>query len=1047
MVRFLKPFIFAICIMTISSCGFNWIKGSLYPSNLETITTAPLPAITLSFTMPEEVAVADCSAVSVELSRPVAAEDMAVAEAASVDLSEVSTNGNFYSDSNCVNRMNALDLSVGMEDMSFYYKANTAGTDLIIIAFGEDSYEYSVIVDKLGISLSSVAENVIVDQCSEVRVAFSKAPENAFNLVPTADNGFFYSDADCTHNITSIPVAAGASNVVFYIKAALDRNINFSLAPSTVNYPTLTHELTVNPSLMLGGTGSEAYSCVPLTVALSRAASEDVAVTFTVDSATSGHIYSDGVCAVPASSTTIPTGDTSKIVYFMASTPETHSIDAVTETHGSVYSYAVEAGQKDISVTIPAGIQNQCIHGTVDLAVSAPVTFHVIPSVTSGTAGFYSDAGCTTSLTTITMAEGLPQAGFYVKSTADANATLKFSPDNSAYSDLTKTLTINPHISASFADALVFDCVTVTTTLTRSVGQNIAVALGGADGTHYSNSSCTSVITSATITSGATSVVTYYSSTLAGTHLLTFDAGAYGSDSKSIVMSKIALTLNGPASVVGNTTCGLMEIKITSGALAKENVTGTLSVTSGGFYSNSGCTVSITQVTISTGQNNQLFYYKAGVVGHTQTATASLVPASANYTAPTNLDITVTPAPGSLDDTFGAAGTGIVSVGSMYYAKIVLVQPDGKILVATSSSGWSIYRYNTNGVLDTTFGTNGVVSVAPQRGTSNIRMLLQPDGKILLGGLYGPIFGGYYVDSFIIYRFNANGSTDTSFGTNGIVKDNVYISPITSAGTNSILSGTMLLQPDGKILAVGTYTGASVMRFNANGSVDTAFGGAGTGLATNIGGGTTYGYAKAAALQSDGKIVVLLNNVINATVVAVARLNTDGTLDTTYGTSGVLIIPSRNMYYFYYAGMAVQSDDKMIISTGSAAPPYSSGFIARITTTGTMDTTFATTGSRYQLHTANLYWYGGFDHVSVVVASDGKIFVPGRNHSYTTGVDTATIAKYNADGSADTTWGTGGLLTITQLTSPTALDTVAIQSDGKILVGGTNTGVLIRLNP
>jgi len=957
MVRLLKPFIFAICIMVISSCGFNWMKGSLRPSDLQTITTTPLPTITLSFTMPQEVVVADCSAVSVTLSRPVAAEDLVATATASVDMSGVSTNGKFYSDSNCVNRMDSLNFTAAMEDLTFYYKANTAGTDLIIVAFGEDSYEYSIQVDKLGISLSSVAENVIVDQCSELRVAFSKAPENDFNLVPTTDNGAFYNDADCTHAITSIPVASGASDAVFFVKASMDQNINFSFAPSTVNYPSLTHELTVNPILTLGGTGSEAYSCVPLTIGLSRVAAEDVAVAFTIDDATVGHIYSDGVCEVTATSATIVKGDTSKVVYFMTSTPEARSIDAVTASNGSVYGYSMVAEQRNISATLPAAIQNQCVHGTLDLAVSAPVTFHVIPSVTDGAAGFYSDAGCTTSLTSITMAQGLPQAGFYVKPTADADVGLKFSPDNSAYPHITKTLTVNPHISASFADALVFDCVTVTTTLTRSVGQNIAVALGGDDGTHYSNSSCTSVITSATITSGATSVVTYYSSTLAGTHLLTFNAGAYGSDSKSIVMGQIPLTLNASASMYVS-TCGQLEFKTTSGAAAREGIVGDIGITpsNGAFYSDSGCTVAITQITIPITQNSVFFYYKPTA---TTNVAVSVTPTSGNYTAPANKSITVAGTSGSLDLSFGVDGwVKFQPYCTTCFGTITdaIIQSDGKIIAVgeytTANYSFTlIARFNANGTLDTSFGTTGLIPTHAQYGGSmrTNNLVVQPDGKYVVEE-DSQSLGAY------LYRYNADWTVDTTFGTNGVVHE---------TGLSMPAAGTIVVQPDGKIL-MNDFKGFGVVRYNTNGTRDTSFGSGGRAT-TSVG---TAESSAGIARQSDGKIVVAGTRLNGVWGFELVRYNTNGTLDTTFGTNGSTF---TNMGYAegYPYGIYIGSDDKItlsgyIVSSGSWIPA-----LARYTANGVLDTSYGTGGKIINVN-YGIMDFGGAHGMGAKYLPDGK---------------------------------------------------------------------------
>ena len=176
------------------------------------------------------------------------------------------------------------------------------------------------------------------------------------------------------------------------------------------------------------------------------------------------------------------------------------------------------------------------------------------------------------------------------------------------------------------------------------------------------------------------------------------------------------------------------------------------------------------------------------------------------------------------------------------------VQPDGKIVVAGFSGGdFAVVRYTANGTPDPTFGTGGIITTDINSGSEDYgrAMALQPDGKIVVAGSSG--------DDFAVVRYTANGALDTSFGTGGII-------------TTDITSGSedygraMALQPDGKIVVAGfSWSGGdadvAVVRYTANGALDTSFDGDGI-VTTDIGAGTGNDRGYAVAVQPDGKIVV-----------------------------------------------------------------------------------------------------------------------------------------------------------------------------------------------
>ena len=268
---------------------------------------------------------------------------------------------------------------------------------------------------------------------------------------------------------------------------------------------------------------------------------------------------------------------------------------------------------------------------------------------------------------------------------------------------------------------------------------------------------------------------------------------------------------------------------------------------------------------------------------------------------------------GDLDPTFGTGG----KVPTDFSSRDVVVQPDGKIIVVGSSlvpdfvnsitkSDFTIVRYNANGSLDTSFGTNGkVVTDFNGRNDSAYSVILQSDGKITVAGVADAAVGN--ITHVALARYNANGSLDTSFGTNGKVVTG------SSDGATSIIQ-----QGDSKIVVAGftsTTTGGdfALIRYNINGNLDTSFGINGK-VATGFSGLDDIGYG--VMLQSDGKIVVAgkAYNTTSGYDFALARYNSDGSLDTSFGTDGKVTTSGSGANY-----SVVQQSDGKIIGIGSRA--------------------------------------------------------------------------------------------------------------------------------
>lgn len=243
---------------------------------------------------------------------------------------------------------------------------------------------------------------------------------------------------------------------------------------------------------------------------------------------------------------------------------------------------------------------------------------------------------------------------------------------------------------------------------------------------------------------------------------------------------------------------------------------------------------------------------------------------------------------GQLDTSFNTVGYLTVSIGAGAQANTVKIQSDGNIVAAgvavTGSPRFALVRCDTNGVLDSSFGSGGIVTTEIGFQSSINQIAIQSDGKIVAVGY---VFDGATIN-FVIARYNGtDGSVDTSFGSSGFVS--------TSINSESAAK-SVAIQTDGKIVVAG-YTVDSgfkkfaIVRYHGDistgtpGTLDTSFGTGGiviTSIQDNAG-------ANAVALQTDGQIIAAgFSMGDTATNFALARYNsTDGSLDTSYGINGI----------------------------------------------------------------------------------------------------------------------------------------------------------------
>jgi len=389
-------------------------------------------------------------------------------------------------------------------------------------------------------------------------------------------------------------------------------------------------------------------------------------------------------------------------------------------------------------------------------------------------------------------------------------------------------------------------------------------------------------------------------------------------------------------------------------------------------------------------------------------------------------------APVLLDPTFDGDGK-VITVGiniASVYGMDIAIQTDGKIIAAGSATpdnhgDFALVRYNTNGSLDTTFDTDGIVTTDfgnnSEVGTA---VALQLDGKIVVAGFSTDAISGVD-DKFALARYNSDGSLDTTFDTDG--KVTTFI-----GGADNAFA--VALQSDGKIVVAGNASNGSnhdfaLVRYNSNGSLDTSFDTDGIAL-TDFGFDSGDG-AEAMALQSDGKIILAgssFNRNTNDSDFALARYNSDGSLDTTFDTDGKVTTD----FGISVLGNAItlQSDGKIVMA-GSGNNGIDGDFVlARYNSNGSLDTTFDTDGK--------VDWDFGGQEIGndVAIGLDSKIVVVGSTSSPLFPISSFVLARYNTNGSPDTTFDTDGVV-ITEFGGDDFGQAIAIQTDGKIIIGGS----------
>ena len=408
---------------------------------------------------------------------------------------------------------------------------------------------------------------------------------------------------------------------------------------------------------------------------------------------------------------------------------------------------------------------------------------------------------------------------------------------------------------------------------------------------------------------------------------------------------------------------------------------------------------------------------------------------------------------GQLDSTFGTGGIVTTNFTEDNFAPIdnaVAIQSDGKIVLGGATpNGPALLRLNTNGTLDPSFGSGGIVTNTFGGDVADVfAVAIQRDGKILAAaqGFSGPIG-----------RFNSDGSLDTTFGNGGFASS---MSLFTAIGAPNAFA----LQADGKILITGS---GLVGRYTSTGQLDPGFG-------TNGIAPLNAAAATAMVVLPSGQILITTGsgapslisvgagvsfNLPTPQAGAIARYNANGSLDTTFGISGQAACPASA------AGFAVQSNGKIVVAGtitsalltapgngGTVVINNQTGFgLVRYNANGSIDTTFNPgigigAGGGVITGFGNTFPNGGA--FALAIQSNGAIVVagvagvPGVPNALGTNFSSSSLvlARYTITGHLDNTFGTNGIVSTSVTPGPISfVSALVLQSDGKIVAAG-NTG-------
>jgi len=397
-------------------------------------------------------------------------------------------------------------------------------------------------------------------------------------------------------------------------------------------------------------------------------------------------------------------------------------------------------------------------------------------------------------------------------------------------------------------------------------------------------------------------------------------------------------------------------------------------------------------------------------------------------------------APGDLDPTFGVNGKALTDIGTgVVRATDMLTQADGKIIVIgatgidSPSTDFLLVRYNADGTIDSTFDGDGIVKTDFNgKSDTALSAAFQADGKIVVVGYSGDL----NVDrDFAIARYNPDGSLDTTFGSGGRL--------VTDIGNPNDEAVSVAIDANGKIIVAGTTSSRNgdfaTVRYLQDGSFDTTFGGTGKVITDGFCPGNcsnSFDRVAGVAIDSVGRIIVMGDgrafNSQDVDFVGI-RYQDSGLMDTSFGFFGKarLAIPGNSRAGAKANGMTLQTDGK-IVMVGATRQSSTLPFQGMAISRFTANGMWDSNFSESNRRISNSIFSDTYQINSVDIDSDGKIVAVGNFNSQ------FAVVRTLRDGLSDNFFGDNGLAltTINPAATNGGAFGVGFASDGKIIVAG-----------
>ncbi len=391
---------------------------------------------------------------------------------------------------------------------------------------------------------------------------------------------------------------------------------------------------------------------------------------------------------------------------------------------------------------------------------------------------------------------------------------------------------------------------------------------------------------------------------------------------------------------------------------------------------------------------------------------------------------------GTPDPNFGDNGITITSVSPTNdNAYRLALQPDGKILLAGVSevgakSDFALLRFTPDGKLDEDFAKNGVaLADAGSSFDALTALTIQPDGAILAGGHSqgGNIGSGFQVG---VVRYQNNGTLDSTFASDGIF----------NLLTGQTQLGELLLQPDQKIVAAGNMNGsASLLRLLPDGTADPGFGNGGI-AASNF---APLSFFNTLALHNDGRILAAGQSPSAAENDILVQYLPNGNYDLSFGTNGQALAPSG---FLNWRRLKTLENGKFLALGSRLNNGANNWVLVQFQNNGAVDAAFGLNGQAVDAG----FSVPGINVRDFAILPSGKILTIGGDLDY-------SVARLNADGSTDTSFGNAGSISFDNNQLTDIAFAVAGQTDGRIVIGGysydpdaaetANSFTLLRLEP